>query len=115
MHKVREQVNGPHNVPFAQRLALGGLIVGEVCLGSVHKPTVNTFKTTVLDNGRSSFFQPCTSLLRIKEKIHHAERPRERTSETTNKIKGEILGQAVFNHTEHDNKLAHSIEDDIFF
>ena len=62
-HKVRQQVNGPHNAPFAQRLDLGWVVIGEVCLGNVHKPTVNTFKTNMLNSGRHSIFQPCTSFM----------------------------------------------------
>lgn len=38
LHKVREQCNGPHNAPFAQRLDLGWVIVGDVCLNGAHKP-----------------------------------------------------------------------------
>lgn len=114
VHKVREQVNGPHNAPFAQRLDLGWVLVGEVCLGNAHKPTVSTFKTTVLDNGRPSLLQPCTSFLHIKEKIHHGGEARDRISTQSTKAAEEMLGQTVFNHTEHDNKLASSIEDEIF-
>lgn len=33
VHKVRSQINGPHNAPYAQRLDLGWVIVGDVCLG----------------------------------------------------------------------------------
>lgn len=40
VHNVREQVNGSHDAPYAQRLDLGWVIVGEVCLGNVHKPTI---------------------------------------------------------------------------
>ncbi|XP_073510708.1 uncharacterized protein [Phyllobates terribilis] len=40
IHKVRQQINGPHNAPYAQRLDLGWVIVGEVCLGGAHKPTM---------------------------------------------------------------------------
>lgn len=69
VHKVREQVNGPHNAPFAQRLDLGWVLVGEVCLRNTHKPTVNTFKTTVLENGRPSTLEPCTNSLHIKYHI----------------------------------------------
>ena len=32
MHKVQEQIKGPANTPFAQRLDLGWLIIGESCL-----------------------------------------------------------------------------------
>ena len=48
VHKVREQVNGPHSAPFAQRLDLGWVVVGEVCLGNAHKPSINTSRTTFL-------------------------------------------------------------------
>lgn len=112
VHKVREQVNRPHNAPFAQRLDLGWVLVGEVCLGSAHKPIVNTFKTTVLDNGRPSLLQPCTNL-HIKEKINYGTGTRGGFSETS-KAAEELLGQTVFNHTDQDNKLACLTEDDIF-
>lgn len=55
-HKVRQQVSGPHNDPFAQRLDIGWVGIGEVCLGNVHKRTVSTFKTNVLEGGRILFF-----------------------------------------------------------
>lgn len=51
VHKVRQQINGPHNAPFAQRLDLGWVIVGEVCINSAHKPTVAVYKTNILQNG----------------------------------------------------------------
>ena len=59
VHKVRQQVSGPHNAPFAQRLDLGWVIVGDVCLGNAHRPAVGTFKTNVLENGRPTFLKPC--------------------------------------------------------
>ena len=36
LHKVHEQRNGPHKSPYAQRLDLGWVIVGELCLGGTH-------------------------------------------------------------------------------
>lgn len=105
VHKVREQVNGSHNASFAQCLDLGWVLVGQVCLGDAHKPTVNTFKPTILDKGRPSLLQPCISFLCIKEK-NHGGGARDGISES--KFKEEIV--AVFDHTEHDNKLASSVE-----
>lgn len=32
VHKVRKQINGPNNAPFAQILDLGWVVVGDVCL-----------------------------------------------------------------------------------
>lgn len=104
-HKVREQVNGPHHAPFAQRLDLGWVVIGEVCVGNVHKATVSSYKTVILENGRPTVFGKCDSFLQLKEKSHTA-RP-SKAPELT-------LGQTVFNRTEHDNKLAPSIEDTLF-
>ncbi len=42
VHKVCKQVNGSHNLPYAQKLDLGWVIVGNVCLGSIHKPAPST-------------------------------------------------------------------------
>ena len=105
-HKVRQQVNGPHNAPFAQRLDLGWVVIGEVCLGNVYKPTVNTFKTNVLDSSRHSIFQPCTSFMHVKETPRSLNRSGTAPEST--------LGQTVFNRTENDNKPAPSVEDTIF-
>nr|XP_021331373.1 uncharacterized protein LOC110439581 [Danio rerio] len=104
-HKVRQQVNGPNNAPFAQRLDLGWVVIGEVCLGNVHKPTVNTFKTNVLETGRHSIFQPCTSFMQVREK---------QQSSVFKKATEMTLGQTVFCKTEHDNKPAPSVEDTTF-
>ena len=104
-HKVRDQVNGPHHAPFAQRLDLGWVVIGEVCVGNVHKATVSSYKTVILENGRPTVFGKCDSFLQLKEKSHTAK---------PSKAPELTLGQTVFNRTEHDNKLAPSIEDTLF-
>ena len=119
VHKVRRQVNGPHNAPYAQKLDLGWVIVGNVCLGSAHKPhTVNTFYTNALERGRPTIFEPCPNVLQIKEKysINQApDRPAacSREKPTCNKEE-DHLGCTVFQQTKDDNKVAPSIEDTIF-
>lgn len=68
VHKVRRQLNGPHNAPCVQKLDLGWLIVGNVCLGNNHTPNeVSALKTCILENGRPTCFTPCDSLLRVKD------------------------------------------------
>ncbi|XP_059841308.1 uncharacterized protein LOC132402471 [Hypanus sabinus] len=104
VHKVRQQINGPLNAPFAQRLDLGWVVIGEVCLGDVHKPMVNTLKTNVLESGRHSIFQPCPSVPCIKE-AQQGVNKREASDES--------LGQSVFALTKYDNKLAQSAQDTI--
>lgn len=105
-HKVRQQVNGPHNAPFAQLLDLGWVIVGEVCLGKSHRPTVNVLKTNLLEGVHHSNFQPCTSFMHVKEMQQSFNRPGRATER--------MLGQSLFNLTEHDNKPAPSVEDTVF-
>ncbi len=117
-HKDRERCNGPHDAPYAQRLDLGWVIVGEVCLGRAHKPDcVNVYRTNVLSNGRTSLFDPCTNSLHIKEKfdtsVHRHQSPR------ANKMKNlfdekDSLGEGVFQRTPSDDKPAMSVEDKAF-
>ncbi|RXN30203.1 hypothetical protein ROHU_017834 [Labeo rohita] len=37
VHKVREQISGPGDAPFAQRLDLGWVVVGDLCPGGAHR------------------------------------------------------------------------------
>ena len=37
-HHVIDQVTGSRGLPFAQKLSLGWVIIGEVCLGRMHRP-----------------------------------------------------------------------------
>ncbi|XP_033105146.1 uncharacterized protein LOC117107553 [Anneissia japonica] len=66
VHKVRETRNGPNNAPGAQRLDLGWVVVGEVCLNGVHRPkTISTLRTQVLITGRPTTLQPCPNTFQI--------------------------------------------------
>lgn len=103
-HKVRSQCNGPHKAPYGQQPDLGWVIVGDVCLRGAHKPTVNTFKTSILKNGRPSFFRPCESIIYVKENFtgeQHRPPP-------------EKLGKLIFSYSVDDDKLAPSVEDKTF-
>lgn len=68
VHKVHKQLNGPHDTPYAQKLELSWVIVGDVCLGKCHKPSpVNFMRTHILKNGRPSYFSPCNNHNVLKE------------------------------------------------
>lgn len=117
-HKVHEQCNGPHDAPYAQRLDLGWVIVGEVCLGRAHKPDyVNVYRTSVLSNGRTSLFKPCTNSLHTKEKFNasvlHHHFPRADETEDLF-YESDKLGEGVFKRTPQDDKPAMSVEDRAF-
>ncbi|XP_073512411.1 uncharacterized protein [Phyllobates terribilis] len=106
VHKVRRHINGPRNTPYAQRLDLGWVIVGDVCLGRMHTPTTATsMLTKMLENGRPSLFQPCNNDFHIKELPYSTQLPNSYEDQ---------LGCAVFQRTKQDNLLAMSIEDKLF-
>jgi hypothetical protein len=56
-HHVENQITGPQGAPFAQKLSLGWVIVGEVCIDKFHKAdtNVNSLKTNLLVDGRTTF------------------------------------------------------------
>lgn len=67
-HHVLNQVIGPPGVPFAQRLGLGWVVVGELCLGEIHSQVkVKVNKTYLLSNSRTSLFKPCDSKVQVSD------------------------------------------------
>ncbi|XP_073763460.1 uncharacterized protein [Danio rerio] len=107
-HKVRRQVNGPHDAPYAQQLDLGWVIVGDVCLSGAHRPTVNSYKTNILDNGRPSFLSPCKNRFYTKLKFT-TDSPLVQSTQ----VKDE-LGKCIFKQTTEDEKIALSADDEAF-
>ena len=96
-HHVLDQHIGDRGTPYAQCLSLSWVIVGEACLGKVHKPDfVNTNKTHRLRNGRASICMPCDNELYVKESV----------SDVT-----DSLGSTVFEKTKDDDKMGLSVED----
>ena len=96
-HIVQEQILGPQETPFAQKLCLGWTVVGEVCEGKFHKPSViDVRKTCVLKDGRSSLLLPCTNSFGVKE-VFRSSYPQ--------------LGEEVFAKFDDDDKTGLSIED----
>ncbi|XP_062610035.1 uncharacterized protein LOC134271839 [Saccostrea cucullata] len=94
VHHVLDQITGPRGAPFAQKLGLGWVIIGDVCLGKVHEPDhVNVMKTSVLSDGRVTQFEPCENHFHVKE-FH--------TSETCDYL---------FHRSRDDDKLGLSVED----
>ncbi|XP_075315887.1 uncharacterized protein LOC142375626 [Odontesthes bonariensis] len=116
VHKVREQHNGLHNEPYAQRLDLGWVIVGEVCLGAAHKTFQTTvYKTNILHNGRASLLGPCTNTIQVKERLSCHTPSLNLQGSVSNLVREtDDLGCQVFQKTEHDDNLDLSIEDRIF-
>ena len=65
-HHVIDQRTGPRSTPYAQRLSLGWVVVGESCLGKIHRPSKMIVKKThILPNGRPSLFAPCPNSMEI--------------------------------------------------
>ncbi|XP_075924090.1 uncharacterized protein LOC142925100 [Petromyzon marinus] len=115
VHKVRDQHNGPHDAPYTQRLDLGWVIVGDVCLDGTHKPDhISTFRTSVLTNGRTSLFKPCPNHFTLKEKFDdRSQGCTMQADEETSMLKDDV-GHTVFVTTKDDDKPAPSLEDKEF-
>ena len=116
LHKVHESRNGPRNAPWAQRLDLGWVVLGNVCMDGAPKPTeVSSYRTKVLDNGRPSFLLPCNNRLYVK----HGSHADSTTYLETSKRKGTFfkgsfedgLGDNVFACTKDDSRPGMSVED----
>ncbi|XP_069610796.1 uncharacterized protein [Ranitomeya imitator] len=111
MHKVRQQCNGPDNAPYAQRLDLGWVIVGDVCLDRMHHADcVSSFKTYVLSNGRPTCFRPCPCHYQVKEGPSDIVR----IPDVIPTPYDDSFGGQVFRTTHDDNKIAPSVEDEEF-
>ncbi|KAK0155063.1 hypothetical protein N1851_002628 [Merluccius polli] len=110
VHKVCKQINGPHNAPYAQRLDLGWVIVGDVCLGTVHKPSeVNVYRTNVLHNGHTSFLRLCPNSIHVKENYGDMAQHRSQTLSAR-----QSNCPTVFDRSKDDDKPALSIDDKAF-
>ncbi|ETE63496.1 Octapeptide-repeat protein T2, partial [Ophiophagus hannah] len=71
VHKARAQINGPHYALYSQKLELGWVIIGDTCLGSMHKPTsISSMLTSTWENRHPSIFQPCHNQFSLKESPH---------------------------------------------
>ncbi|XP_053381914.1 uncharacterized protein LOC128549337 [Mercenaria mercenaria] len=69
-HHIQDQIIGPPGAPFAQKLGLGWVVIGEMCLSKVHPvDQVNVNKTHVLYNGQVSLFPPCENRFVVSEKV----------------------------------------------
>ena len=108
LHKVHESQNGRGNVPWAQRLDLRWVIVGEACLEGVHKPEdIGVFKTQ-LPNSHPSLFEPCPNKLTIE---HNWQPQQFNWREVFVQGKFEDgLARDVFTLTKHDNEPGLPVE-----
>jgi hypothetical protein len=71
-HHVMDQKIGASNMPYAHKLPLGWVIVGETCLGSSHiTNNVNVNKTYIVGDGRASILPPCSSKYVVSEKCEN--------------------------------------------
>ncbi|XP_052791490.1 uncharacterized protein LOC128225631 [Mya arenaria] len=97
-HVVHDQRKGPKDTPYAQKLALGWVIVCEACLGSRNiqvdnlKLTVN--KTCISSEGRNTVLSPCTNSFLCKEEYNPLSQDCE-----------------IFRKTKDDDKPGLSVED----
>ena len=88
-HHVLDQRIGQEYAPYAQKLNLGWVVIGETCLNGIHLAgNVITSKTHI----QSSAFTPCPNKFKARED-------------------GEFRAQDVFIRSRDDNKIGMSVED----
>ncbi len=107
LHKVHESRNGRGSLPWAQRLDLGWVIIGEACLDGAHKPDeVSTFKTQLLHDGRPSTLEPCPNVINVQSTFRQcSSHQTDHNNEAF--IEGRFddgLGRNVFAVSKDDNK-----------
>ncbi|XP_063446815.1 uncharacterized protein LOC134726347 [Mytilus trossulus] len=109
-HHIIEQRIGPAHSPYAQRLALGWVIIGDVCIGNRHvTDSVKSYKTYIQAGGRPSLLKPCPNVISVRELL--------KTQNKLDNIDFDLetkLGDGVFDRTEFDDTPGKSIEDKIF-
>lgn len=118
-HHVLDQRIGPKGSPYAQKLHLGWVVVGETCLGKIHRPksdTVSSCKTHVLSNGRASLFPPCPNefVVKITPNVKSSKTFTHAYSFDTDQRDGDSLGKDIFIRTENDEKEGLSVDDRAF-
>lgn len=65
-HHVLEHRVAPRELPYAQSLPLGWVIIGNVCLGKFHEQDiVNVNKSVILRGGRTTSLDPCENEISI--------------------------------------------------
>ncbi|XP_017275504.2 uncharacterized protein LOC108249317 [Kryptolebias marmoratus] len=116
VHKVRKQISGPNNAPYAQKLDLGWVVVGNVCVGDIHKTlAIKTLFTNATEKGRPTMFEPCPNVFNIKEKHCEIQVPFNLGTQLVDSTcEPDHLGCNVFKQTRHDNYIAPSIQDNVF-
>ena len=98
-HHVFDQRIGPEHTPFAQRLSLGWVIIGETCLNGVHQPnSIVVNKTSVLPDGHPTLFTSCPIKRETREHLNCVKNPTG-------------LQADVFARTVDEDKVGTSIED----
>ena len=99
VHHVYDQRTGRPNSPFAQKIGLGWVIVGESCLQRSHgTASVTVNKTHLVCEGRDSLCPPCRSTMYVKERFN----------------KSQNIDHDIFLRTKDDEKVGLSVEDKQF-
>jgi hypothetical protein len=103
-------------MPWAQRLDLDWVVLGNTCLDGVHQPTaLSTFATNVL---QTSIFEPCSNKFEVNtaresDHIHGTETVESQERFIHGRFE-DSLGANVFQRTDLDNRPGLSAEDRIF-
>lgn len=101
---------GTRNTPFAQRLNIGWVLFGDICLGNFRKPTtVASFKTTLVDSHRETIFRPCRdiSMNHLQANVFHVQVDDNKTGLSTDDK--EFMGLMKSFQKDQDRRLKASL------
>lgn len=67
-HYVLEQPIWPMHAPFLQRLRLGWMVIGNICLDTTHQQNpISAIKNFTLTDGRTTLLKPCQNSIYVEE------------------------------------------------
>lgn len=112
VHHVLDQRTSPNVALYTQRLSLGWTIVGETCLGKIHKvSSVNVKKTHVLKDGCVSLFPPCPNDFDVQEIKSSPVFVGCTSTAPHSTPEHDSLGIKIFEKTKDDERVGTSVED----
>ena len=99
-----------YDAPYAQRLDLGWVIIGEVCIEAAHKPSgIQNYRTNALENQRIF-----ANSIQVKKQYVLKPAHQVAPAPGTCSIQEGNLGSAIFNTSGDNKKIGLAIEDRLF-
>lgn len=111
--------NDPYDAPYAQKLGLGWVIIGDVCIWGAQKTNkVSAMNTCILYSRKQTYLTLCENRIGVKENCSIKDGLRGLPCSYSHKVHHWYQTKTILEKLctlENGNLLAHSIEDLTFF